>query len=103
MTFDQFITNEKKYMTMVLTTLCKEIGKDIENNIGDYLDQDCQEPSIDVRLCIDIDVKTPSWIFRTGCSDYDPVHSEYCAASCIGIDENAIELLEELLNQLDEV
>jgi hypothetical protein len=45
-------------------------------------------PSIDVRLCIDIDQGEPNWIIRFGLSDFDQRHSDFCGASSVNIETN---------------
>jgi hypothetical protein len=58
------------------------------------------ERDIDVRLCIDFDDGSPSWIMRSGLADYDPRHSELCGASSIHRKSNLDNVLEDLLTQV---
>jgi hypothetical protein len=83
----------------------KEIVRDLKDTMLDnpeeYTDYGCDEPSIDVRLCIDTDRNDCiTWIIRTGSSDYDQYHSDFCAASCIGLDTDVKELLNDLINDI---
>jgi hypothetical protein len=66
----------------------------------DYIEPGCENPSIDIRLCIDLE-NHYGWIFRLGSSDYDPYHSEYCGGSSIQLDTVAEDLLGDLLSQLE--
>lgn len=66
-------------------------------------DSHCQvdgtEPSVDIRLCVDLDPR-PSWTLNIGDVSNDAYHSEFCAAGCIYLDNSAEELTRELIDQL---
>ncbi len=68
----------------------------------DYTEHGCDEPSIDIRLCIDerASGKGFTWIFRTGDSSYDLAHSYFCGASCITLDTKILDLLTELVDDV---
>jgi len=76
--------------------------KDIQSTLGHGQD-------IDIRLCVDFEDTTPSWIIRSGDASYDQRHSDVCGASSIDKktklkSEPACEVLEELINQcLDQI
>jgi hypothetical protein len=103
MQLNQFIESEKCHMFDCLRDIVSDLTDTMRQNPSDYVENGCDEPSIDVRLCIDVDSndKPVNWIFRTGLSDYDQVHSRHCAASSVQLDTNANSLLNDLINQLD--
>jgi len=77
-------------------------------SIQAMIDDDCREspddePSIDVRLCVDFDHDDPNWIIRYGDSSYDQRHSEMCGADMIGKDtkfsDEADTTLESMIDQ----
>jgi len=90
-----FIHKEKEAMLRSLQWVVSDLKRTLKNNPEDYVEHGTEEPSIDVRLCIDED----SWIFRTGLVDYDPYHSLICCASSVNQDTEAEELLESLLEE----
>jgi hypothetical protein len=96
-TLSSFIKENQSDMLEYLTDIVATLKEDIKANPSLY------EESIDIRLCIDLDRHSnPTWIFRIGSSDYDQVHSEYCAASSVGLDTDPVSLFEELVSQLEE-
>jgi hypothetical protein len=103
---DQFINDNKNDMLADLTNIVKDLKHTLRLSPDDYLESNYDDPSIDIRLCIDITerfgISTPTWGFRTGISDFDPYHSEYCAASCVTLDTDPSKLLNKLINQLGE-
>ena len=105
MSLEQFIEENRQHMLVELGAIVHKLRNDMGIDPETYTEIGHTEPSIDVRLCVDL---TPSryrqtgWLFRTGSSDYDSYHSEYCAASVITTETDARELLNELINQLDE-
>ena len=94
----RFINNHKSNMLKVLVGIVKREKTWINNNLHEY--SETEVPGVDIRLCIDL--HDSSWIFYTGLADYDQRHSEYCSASCIGLDTNALTLLTELIDQIEE-
>lgn len=86
-----FIFSEREAIGRALKITVSDLKRDVE----DILESDREEPSIDVRLCIDSD----GWIIRTGDSSFDPYHSAVCAASCVTADTESEELLEDLIQQ----
>lgn len=80
----------------------KDLYTMLQRNPKDFIDGDHEEPSIDVRLCIDLDTAQPRYTIRRGLVSYDSYHSEFCAASYVTLDTDAVELLNELINQLEE-
>ncbi len=103
---DTFIVDNEKDMLANLESIVNELQTEIRANPSWYLEPGCDEPTIDVRLCIDLTerygVTTPTWVIRVGLVDYDQYHSEYCAASCVGLETDVSKLLSELINQLEE-
>lgn len=100
MKLEQFLIENKTDMLTNLTEIVADLKATMVSDPEAYTECGNDEPLIDVRLCIDLGDRHHGWIFRTGLSDYDQYHSEYCAASSIGLDTNAEKLLEELINQL---
>ena len=103
MQLDQFIESEKCYMFNNLRDIVSDLIDTMRQNPSEYTERGCDDPSIDIRLCIDVDNddEPSTWIFRTGLSDYDQSHSRYCSASSIGIDTDVNDLLNDLIGQLD--
>jgi hypothetical protein len=100
MKLENFIKTNKSDMLNDLINVVKNEKVWLKDNI-----HDCGEiPSIDIRLCIDLedDGESGTWIFRTGLSRYDQKHSKYCAASIIDFDTNAMSLLTDLINQIED-
>lgn len=96
---DQFLKDNKSDMLENLTLIVAELKRGLSVIPSDYLEHGCDEPTIDIRLCIDPNERNGygfDWLFRVGSSDYDPYHSRYCAGSCVGIDTSTSELLDEL-------
>lgn len=106
---EQFLAKERKWMLLALKSLVRDCKRSIRQDRVSYIENDGDEPSIDIRLCIDKPkglsdrIHPPAnwtWVFNTGDASYDQYHSDYCAASTIGLDDNAEELLEELIGDL---
>lgn len=98
--YPKFINAERENMKRALDWIVKDLQRTIKAEPIEHTEYGCDEPTIDVRLCLDPN----GWIFRTGLVDYDPYHSEICAASCVGLETTTEELLEELLDQaLDQI
>ena len=89
-----FINSEREAMRRALDWTVKDLQRDLETSPEYYVEPGADEPSIDIRLWIDAD----SWIFRVGLSDFDPYHSAICAGSCVSLDTETDDLLEELIN-----
>lgn len=110
MRLEAFIEANGDDMCESLAEVVADLQDTMDANPEEYVDSytgDDGEPSIDVRLCVDLDAsdRTGSsggtWCFRTGVVDYDPRISQFCAASSVGPDTDAEELLAELIGQLD--
>lgn len=97
---EAFIKSQERYMRRDINQIVKTCIGDIKRDPKAYTERGTDDPSIDIRLCIDLEPKPSSWIFRVGLSDYDPRHSEYCGGSCIGIDTKGEDLLLELVDQV---
>ena len=98
----QFIKDNKNDMLQELNNIIREYKKDLINNPNEYTELGCDEPTIDIRLCIDLESHGgPNWIFRIGLVDYDTYFSEYCAENCITLNSDASGLFSDLVNQLD--
>ena len=98
---DKFLNQTEAEMLTTLEALVKECQQGLTTSPEDYTEPGTDEPSIDLRLCIDLE-DSESFVFRVGSSDFDPYHSEYCAASCITTESEASELLQDLVNQLED-
>lgn len=89
-----------------LVAIVRELKRDMRSNPKDYIENGCDEPSIDIRLCVDRHEYKPSlpceytWLFRVGLVDYDPRHSDYCAASSVQLDTDPDKLLTMMINDL---
>lgn len=102
MSLDQFIKQEHEHMIQHLTRIIKECQENMRIDPAYYTERGSDEPSIDIRLCIDLESHGgPNWIVRIGLVDYDPYFSEYCSASCIGLDTKPEDLLTELTDSLE--
>ncbi len=112
---EQFIKDEQSHMLRDLEQIIEDCKATMQFNPKEYTEHGCDEPTIDIRLCIDPIstnsnpfsltselIDTFDWIFRTGSVDYDQRHSRYCAASCIGLDTKPMDLLTELVDQVFE-
>ncbi len=98
--FNRVIDMTRQYYKFMVSDL---------RHIQTQIDESCRgpdddEPSIDVRLCIDFqDDGTPDWIIRSGDSSYDQRHSALCGASIVSLDtefnDEADETLENLIDQ----
>lgn len=102
MKLEQFLKENQSDLLTNLTEIVADLKATMASDPKEYTEYGSDDPSIDVRLCIDLGDGHYGWIFRTGLSDYDPYHSEYCAAASIGLDTNPEKLLAELINQLGE-
>jgi hypothetical protein len=106
MTLEQFLAYSRYQMTDELNDICRELKRDMKRSPEEYTEHGCDEPSIDIRLCVDYHEHKPSlpgeynYIFRIGLVDFDPIHSDYCAASCVALDTKPDELLKELTEQI---
>lgn len=92
------LSKEKKHMLNNLVDIVSELKDMMLESPKEYTEAESDAPSIDIRLCVDND---SSWIFRTGLSDYDPYHSDYCGASCVTLETNASELLNALVDDIN--
>lgn len=113
-TLHEFINDNESDMLTDLICLVKLLIPEVKANYNNYppgSDNFDNKGEIDIRLCIDrADTRRGygdtnvgyTWIFRYGDSSYDQRHSEYCAASCIGLKTNPKDLLNDLINQIGE-
>jgi hypothetical protein len=102
MTLEQFIRQEKSFIRAELIAILKHFKPQLLNNPQEFTEFGADEPTIDIRLCVDLESHGgPNWILRTGSVDFDSYHSEFCSASCIGLDTKPSELLNYLLQELD--
>lgn len=99
---DAFIKANSQDMFEALSAIVVDLQATLMGDPAEYTEHGCDEPSIDIRLCIDIYHcrEGGSWTFRTGDSSYDQRHSEYCAASSVTPDTGAAKLLADLIEQL---
>lgn len=95
------VQNDYDLMRQDLVDHIKYLQGLMKSDPTEYTEHGCDEPSIDIRLCIELD---GSWIFRTGDSSFDQRHSPLCGASSVQLDTETkgkeLPLLEELLNQV---
>jgi hypothetical protein len=101
MTLDQFITEERLGMYQDLQTIIIDLTHEMRTDPKLYTEHGCDEPSIDIRLCIDAHNDSFTWCFRTGDSSYDQRHTTYCAASSIQLDTGTDELLNQLIGDIE--
>lgn len=92
------LASEKPHMLETLRALVNEKQSWLRVRPHDFREGPDDAPMIDIRLCVERDGE---WIFRTGSSDYDQRHSQFCGASCISRDTKPDELLNELLEQVE--
>lgn len=90
------LMRERPALRRALDWVVRDLQGYIKADPKEYIEAGCDEPSIDVRLCVDDD----GWIFRTGLVDYDPYHSKACAASCVGSETDTDGLLDDLLTDV---
>lgn len=102
---DSFIAENRADMLADMRRIVARARENMAVSPEDYTERGADGPSIDVRLCIDIDstlYRREGWIIRTGSVDFDPVHSQFCAAGCIGLgDDTPEDILDYLIRQLD--
>lgn len=102
----RFLEQERANMLEDLMFRCFHARQDMQADPKEHTDPGCDEPSIDVRLCIDRYESKPGlpehydWCFRTGLVDFDQRHSTLCVASSIGLGTEPRDLLNDLLNDL---
>jgi hypothetical protein len=92
---DDFLLTERPHMLEDLKRILIGAQLQMRRDPDLYTEHGTTEPTIDIRLCIDHE-----WIFRTGDASYDQIHSDLCAASCIGLDSTAETVLADLVGQL---
>jgi len=101
---EQFLASERDDILQDLTNHVRDLHNCIRMDPDLYMEPGVDEPAIDIRLCVDgindMYANGPTWIIRTGDVQYDPTHSQFCAASCVGADTAPVELLDELFGQL---
>lgn len=95
------VRNDYDFMRQDLIDHIKDLQGLMKSDPKEYIEHGCDEPSIDIRLCIELD---GSWIFRTGDSSFDERHSALCGASSVQLDTETkgkkLPLLEKLLDQV---
>jgi hypothetical protein len=102
MSLDQFLHVNKPDILRDLKRIIRDCKPDLKANPELYIENGCDEPSIDVRLCVDPEPdETFSWILRVGSPDYDQRHSVYCSAGSIGILTKAESLFEQLVREIE--
>ncbi len=99
---EAFIKQEQVHIKRNLSIYMREFKPRLRKDPDCYRESRDDEPTIDIRLCIDASPGPDSfeWIFRTGDSSYDQRHSRYCGAGCIGIGTKVDDLLLELIDQV---
>lgn len=122
MNLQEFINTEREYMLRNLTLIVRGLQASMRLDPDEYTEHNDDEPSVDIRLCIDMNIPDhestangcteecracqgeadPSWIFRTGDVSFDPAHSEFCAASCVSLATKPEKLLAELIGQIED-
>lgn len=113
---ESYIKQEQKHMTRALRAIVNDCKRSMAADRSLYMDSEHEEPSIDVRLCVDryetnsnpFSLVSPletrfEWTFRTGDVSYDQRHSRYCAASSITLDSTVESLLVDLIDQIFEL
>jgi hypothetical protein len=99
---EEFIRANRADMLTDLADIVACLKEDMAADPALYTEHGADSPSIDVRLCVDINHCRDSgtWIIRTGSADYDPRHSEYCSSGAISPDTDPNDLLDDLIDQL---
>ncbi len=102
MSIKVFFINESENILEELEMIVDSCQGAMRINPEEYTEPGCDGPSVDIRLCVDWNKNYDrfEWIIRTGLVDYDPRHSDYCAAGSITLDTAPKELLEELVEDL---
>jgi len=102
MTLDDFIRTTRPEMLEGLTSICAELKGWLRTHPEDHTERGCDTPSINVRLCVDVDYRTGefSWAFRTGDASFDQRHSRWCGASNVEHDTVITKLLTTLTDQI---
>lgn len=90
-----FILSEREAIRAALHWTVLDLKRYMSSDPEEYTEHGCDEPSIDIRLCVDAD----GWIIRTGDSSFDPYHSSVCVDSCVTPDTDTDELLNDLIEQ----
>jgi len=104
---DRFLEQERAEMFRDLTRIVRNLKGQMKHDLNEYIEAGTDDPSIDIRLCVDRYETKPSlppyysWCFRTGLVDFDPSHSTYCAASSVGLETDVETLLTDLVKDLD--
>lgn len=93
---ERFFRPDYTIMLATITELIDDAVATMQAAPLEYTEHGADEPTIDIRLCVDND----GWIFRTGDASFDQRHSRYCSASCIGLNTQAGELLEQLIDDV---
>lgn len=93
----QVIRDNRNGMLRAMRFTVSDLQATLERNPEEYTEPGTDEPAIDIRLCID----PGRYIIRTGLSDYDLYHSRICAASCVTLETEAEELLNELIEEAE--
>lgn len=98
---DAFIDKERSNMLVELHQIVTDLKKELAADPLPYKENDDDDPSIDIRLCIDLSDFGGSWIFRTGHVQFDQYHSQYCGASAVTLAVDDVPaLLTELTGQM---
>ncbi len=100
-----FLKAEFEDIVTDLTATVENLKSFVRINPEEFTEAGSDEPSIDVRLCVDeYDGLNRSftWIIRTGDASFDQKHSPYCAASLIGLDTEPRALAQELIDDIAE-
>lgn len=102
MSIKVFFINESENILEELELTVDACQGAMRINPEEYTEPGCDGPSVDIRLYVDWDVAREKfhWILRTGLVDYDPMHSDYCAAGSITLDTAPKELFKELVDDI---
>lgn len=103
---DAFLEEHRAEILSDLESVVADLRGTLESDPDAYTEFGREIPSIELRLCIDLAggerrSRFNTYTFRTGLSDYDPSHSEYCVALSVQPDTVPGELLNDLIDQLN--
>lgn len=101
---ERFLEAEKPKIAAEIRSILRADLKDLRRNPDFYRESPDAKPSIDIRLCVDVERSGRGfhWLLRTGSADYDQRHSEWSGAGSFGLETDAVALTEELIGQVGE-
>jgi hypothetical protein len=99
-TVKQYLLNERNNIIAHVKLRINKWHQWMRTAPQDYIEPGYDEPGIDVRLCVDRIGDRYEWMLREGEESYDSWHSDYYAATNVGLDANAEDLVDDLIKQI---